>query len=140
MGSTCSAPAITKEQSNIASAAPVAEVVVGRVADELYHKGDSPPLLHIRDIVVCRTDNGDKAFYTIRHGKKVECVKVTSLASNAILAELRACFMDKTALTTTFFVTNDSGFNIGHFQLFREIHPTDLIAQNILTSLLSNLV
>ena len=128
---------MTKKESNIAPIASGRELVVGQIADDVVH--DDAPLLQIRDIVVRRTDNGNRAIYTIRHGKKVECVNVTMLASSAILAELRACFMDKTALTTTFFVTNASGFNIGHFNLFRDIHPTDLDAQNILTSLLGNL-
>lgn len=143
MGSACSAPdrggTITEKGSNIPPIVSVADIVVGQIADDMYHEGDSAPLLHIRDIVVRRTDNANGAIYTIRHGKKVQCVKVTMLASSAILAELRACFMDNTALTTTFFVTNASGFNVGHFNLFRDIHPTDLIAENILTSLLGNL-
>ena len=131
MGNACYG-SVAKKESNIA---PVAlEIVVGKLADD--YKVESGHVLYIRDIVVRRTDNGVGSIYTIRHGEKVECVKVTRLASYAIIAELRACFMDNTALTTMFFVTNDSGFNIGHFKLFRDIHPTDLDAQNILTSLL----
>ena len=130
MGNACYG-SVAKKELNIAPVAPDVEIVVGKLADD--YKVESAHVLYIRDIVVRRTDNG---VYTIRHGEKVECVKVTTLASYAIIAELRACFMDNTALTTTFFVTNDTGFNIGHFNLFRDIHPTDLNAENILTSLL----
>ena len=133
MGNACYG-SVAKKESNIAPVAPDVEIVVGKLADD--YNVESGHVLYIRDIVVRRTDNGVGSIYTIRHGEKVECVKVTRLASYAIIAELRACFMDNTALTTMFFVTNDSGFNIGHFKLFRDIHPTDLDAQNILTSLL----
>lgn len=84
MGSACSAPdrrdTLTKKRSkrsNIPPIASVAEIVVGQIADDTYH--ESAPLLHIRDIVVRRTNNDVGSIYTIRHGKKVECVKVTTL-------------------------------------------------------------
>ena len=134
MGSVCSTSYQTKEAS-VAIASSVVDPVVGQVVDDSVNGHGAH--LHIRDIVVHRTRTPDGyATYTMRHGKKVASFQALHPAAKAIISELRACFVDTASITTTFYVINDNGFNVGHFRLFQDIHPSDVTVQAILADLL----
>jgi hypothetical protein len=132
MGNIC-ATSYRTEEASVAIASSVIDSVVGQVVDETYHGNGAH--LHICDIVVWCTDTPDGyATYTIRHGKKIASFQALNSATRAIIAEVRACFVD-TAFTT-FYVTSDNGFNVGHFELCQNIHPTDVFALEILSDIL----
>jgi hypothetical protein len=147
MGSVCSRS--TTNEASIAIASSVIDPVVGQVVNESYQNVNGAHL-HIRDIVLWCTHTPDGyATYTIRHGKKVVSFQSQNSAAQAIIAEVRACFVDtpiaietshsvtaKFSSATTFYVTCGNGFNIGHFKLFKDIHPTDICAHEILTNIL----
>lgn len=135
MGTICSRVYQTEEAS-VAIASSVNTVVGQVIDDELYHN-DRGAHLHIHDIVIRCTHTPDGyATYTIRHGKKIASFQAQHSAAKAIIAEVRACFVDTASTTTTFYVTSGNGFNVGHFKLFQDIHPTDVLAQDILTDIL----
>ena len=135
MGTICSRVYRTGEAS-VAIASSVNTVVGQVIDDELYHNGRGAHL-HICDIVISCTRTPDGyAAYTIRHGKKIASFQALTSATRAIISEVRACFVDAALTTTTFYITSDNGFNVGHFKLYQNIHPTDVLAQDILTDIL----
>ena len=111
----------------------VPNTVIGEVVYDLE------ACICINNLQIYRTFGDDaRKMFKLSNGNKTAQFDTTLLVVEAIISELRASFMSSSSFgRTVFFVQNSTGFNIAHFALFTEPHPTDEDTRSILVTLLS---
>ena len=132
MGVACVTPArLPDEKTPVLATTPIVRTVFGTAVES--HEKEF--VLKIRDVVVRKRRIPDgRSVFTLEHGKARATFEAVAPVVEALLSELRANHL--TSVHETLFATNESGFNIAHFSLWKMPHLTDEIARGVLRDVL----
>ena len=127
-------PMLPLDETSSSAAPMMLKTVLGTAVDDTTMVQNETTVFQICDVIVSRQHKT----YIIRNGEKFAHFDACRPAIEAVLSEIRACFMS--GAFQTFYVTNDTGFHVGNFSLFKAPHPTDKAARRVMCDIMTNCI